>query len=66
MNRLVSLAWKWVIMVMIIGVYMFMRSIIGWDDSFDWSRFSDFVAFGTLGIAIIAIYSNGRESGLKG
>ena len=65
MDRVFSLAWKWVVMVMIIGVYMFVRSIIGWDDTFDWSRFSDFVAFGTLGIAIIAIYSNGRVSGHK-
>lgn len=48
---------RWVVMVLILGAYSFLRVAFGWDAEFDRSRFADFVALGTLGLALLAIYT---------
>lgn len=44
-------------MILIIGVYVVFRSVIGWDEDLDWSRFAEFAALGTLGLFLLAVYS---------
>lgn len=44
-------------MILIIGVYVVFRSVIGWDEVLDWSRFAEFAALGTLGLFLLAVYS---------
>lgn len=49
---------KWIIMILIIGVYVVFRDIIGWDEDLNWSRFAEFSALGTFGLFLLAVYSN--------
>ena len=49
---------RWIVMILIIGAYVVFRDIIGWDEGLDWSRFADFSALGTLGLFLLAVYSN--------
>lgn len=49
---------RWIIMILIIGVYVVFRDIIGWDEGLNWSRFAEFSALGTLGLFLLAVYSN--------
>lgn len=44
-------------MILIIGAYVLFRDAVGWDESFDWSRFADFTALGTLGVFLLTVYS---------
>ncbi|MBG6122580.1 hypothetical protein [Corynebacterium aquatimens] len=44
-------------MILIIGAYVVLRDVIGWDEDLDWSRFADFSALGTLGLFLLAVYS---------
>ncbi|GAB3083881.1 hypothetical protein CAQUA_00680 [Corynebacterium aquatimens] len=48
---------RWIIMILIIGAYVVLRDVIGWDEDLDWSRFADFSALGTLGLFLLAVYS---------
>lgn len=48
---------RWIIMILIIGAYVVFRDVIGWDETLSWSRFADFVALGTLGLFLLAVYS---------
>lgn len=53
---------RWAFMVLIIGAYSIFRDIVGWDSKFDWSRFADFVALGTLGMVLLLIYKKSIPS----
>lgn len=57
METLGKFLFKWIIMILIIAVYVFFRSVIGWDEALDWSRFAEFLALGTLGLFLLTIYS---------
>lgn len=47
-------------MILIIAVYVVFRSVIGWDEALDWSRFAEFTALGTLGLFLLSVYSPKR------
>lgn len=50
-------ALRWVNMVLLLVAYLLLRVAFGWDAEFDWSRFSDFCALGTLGLFLVAVYT---------
>ena len=58
MEAVGKILFRWIIMILIIGAYVVVRDVIGWDESLDWSRFADFAALGTLGLFILAVYSH--------
>lgn len=60
MESLGKFLFKWVIMILIIAVYVVFRSVIGWDEGLDWSRFAEFSALGTLGLFLLSVYSPKR------
>lgn len=62
MKTLGKLFFKWIITLLIIGVYVVFRSVIGWDEDLDWSRFAEFAALGTLGLFLLAVYSPKRRT----
>ncbi|OFT88912.1 hypothetical protein HMPREF3098_06925 [Corynebacterium sp. HMSC28B08] len=57
MEKLRRFLIRWIIMILIIGAYVLFRDAVGWDESFDWSRFADFTALGTLGVSLLTVYS---------
>ncbi len=58
MAALGKFLFNWIIMILIIGAYVVFRDVIGWDEGLNWSRFADFSALGTLGLFLLAVYSN--------
>lgn len=57
METLGKFLFKWIIMILIIAVYVVFRSVIGWDEALDWSRFAEFTALGSLGLFLLSVYS---------
>lgn len=52
---------RWIIMILIIGIYIVFRNAVGWDESLNWSRFADLSALGTLGLFILVIYTREKR-----
>lgn len=61
MEALGKILVRWIIMILIIGAYVVLRDVIGWDEGLNWSRFTDLSAFGTLGLFLLAVYSRTKE-----
>lgn len=47
---------RWVTMLLGLLAYFGVRKLIGWDETMNWSRFSDLAALGTLILFLLVVY----------